>query len=475
MSEELKLSKKNFTEWYDKIFIYAKVLDDRYPLKGSYVWMPYGFKALKLMMKKMEDLLDETGHQDTYFPMLVPLSVFKKENDFLQGFGGSTLRINKVGEKTLDEEIVIRPTSETVMYTMYSLWVRSWRDLPLKMYQVVPIFRWETKMTKPMLREREIIKFKEAHTAHATEEESNKQIEEGVEIYKKFFDFLRIPYVVLKTPEWGTFAGALYNYDFVSVMPDGKGIELASVINLGQKFAKAFDIKYLDKYGESKYVWQTCYGISERSLGVNLALHGDDKGLIFIPEIAPIQIVIIPILKGDKGDEELIEKAKELKKELKQYRVEIDLSDMTVGEKFFHWEAKGVPLRIEVGNRELKEKSVLTVRRDNSKKEIIKDLEIKTQLGKILSDIDENLYKTAQNFFKSMITETKTLEDAQNTLKTKGGLVKVPWCGNTKCGKEIEEKLVGEAQGFDEKEKVKGSCQICKKEAKYMLYMSRNY
>jgi len=475
MSEELKLDKKNFTEWYERVLKYAEVLDDRYPLKGSYVWMPYGFKALKLMLKKIEELLDETGHQDTYFPLLVPISIFKKESDFLKGFGGSTLRITHVGEKSLDEELVMRPTSETVMYYMFSLWIRSWRDLPLKLYQIVPIFRWETKMTKPMLRVREVIKFKEAHTAHATKEEADQQIKEGVEIYSKFYDFLKVPYVVLRTPEWSTFAGALYNYDHVTVMPDGKATELGSVINLGQKFAKAFDIKYLDKNEKKKYVWQTCYGISERALGVVLSLHGDNKGLIFMSKIAPIQIIIIPILTGEKDNEKLIEWAKKLKEELKEYRVKIDTSEDTVGSKFYHWEAKGVPIRIEIGEKEVKEKDVTVVRRDIGKEEIVKETKLKSKLKKLLEEIDENLYKNAEKFFKSMISETETIEEALKILESKKGIVKIPWCGNNSCGKQTEEKLVGEALGINENEKGKGICPVCKNKAKHMLYLGRTY
>jgi prolyl-tRNA synthetase len=475
MSEELKLNKKNFSEWYERILKYAGVVDDRYPLKGSYVWMPYGFKALKLMMRKMEDLLDETGHQDSYFPLLVPISIFKKESDFLEGFGGSTLRITHVGKRALDEEIVIRPTSETVMYYMFSLWIRSWRDLPLKLYQVVPIFRWETKMTKAMLRVREVVKFKEAHTVHETEEEAAEQVKEGIKIYKKFFDFLRVPYVVLKTPDWNTFAGALYNYDLVSIVPDGKAVELGSVINLGQKFAKAFDITYLDRNEKKQYVWQTCYGISERELGVNLALHGDDKGLIFIPEIAPIQIVILPILTGKKDDEKLIKEAEELKKELKQYRVEIDKSNDTVGSKFFHWEAKGVPIRIEIGKKEMEGKSLVIARRDTGKKETIKNSELKSKIKETLADIDKNLYEKSKAFFKSMITEVKTVEEAQKILEKKGGIVKIPWCGKDSCGKNMEEKLVGEALGIDEKEEAKGICPACKNKAKYIMHFGKTY
>ena len=218
MPEKLNLKKENFSEWYDKILAYAQVIDDRYPIKGVYVWMPYGYDALKRMLHKMEQLLDATGHSDSYFPIFASSAAFKKEADFLKGFGGESLRVTHAGEHKLDEELIVRPTSETIMYPMFSLWIRSWRDLPLKLYQTVPIFRWETKMTKALLRVREIVKFKEAHTAHATAEDAEKQIKEAIEVYKKFFDFLRVPYLILRTPEWETFPGALYNYDFFTII-----------------------------------------------------------------------------------------------------------------------------------------------------------------------------------------------------------------------------------------------------------------
>lgn len=474
MAEKLKLEKKKFSEWYDRILAYAEILDDRYPLKGVFVWRPYGYKALKLMLRKMEDLLEETGHQDSYFPLFSPASLFSKEKDFLEGFGGDSLIVTKIGKRKLDEELIVRPTSETIMYYMFNIWIRSWRDLPLKIFQIVPIFRWETKMTKPMFRVREIAKFKEAHTVHATKEESEEQVKEAIEIYKKFFDSLEIPYIILRTVSWDTFAGALYNYDFLTVMPNGKAIELGSVIALGQKFAKAFDIKFLDKDKKKKYVWQTCYGISERALGSTLALHGDDKGLIIMSKIAPIQIIIVPILAGNDIDKKILEKAKEIKKKLK-YRVEIDNTDKNPGEKYYHWEAKGVPIRIEIGKKEIESKNVLLVRRDTGKKTLVKEKELDKTVKKTLKEIDNNLFKTSEKFLKSMITKAETIKQAEKVLNDKKGIVKLPWCGNEKCGKEMEEMLVGEALGIDEKEKTSGKCDLCKGKAKHLLYFGRTY
>lgn len=470
MPEKLKLSKKNFSEWWNKIISYAKILDDRYPVKGVYVWMPYGYKALKLMISSMENLLENSGHKEAYFPLFSPLSIFSKEKEFLEGFSGESLRVTKIGRRKLDEELIVRPTSETIIYFMFSLWVRSWRDLPLKIYQTVPIFRWETKMTKPMFRCREVVKFNEAHCVLPTKEEADEQVREAIEIYKKFFKFLLIPHIVLKTPKWDTFSGAMYNYDFFTVMPDGKGLELGSVINLGQKFAKTYKIQYLDKIGKKRTAWQVTYGISERALGATLAIHGDDKGLIFPSKIAPIQVVVVPILKGKKNDKDVLKFAKNLKL---NFRVFVDTSEITPGEKFNHWEAKGVPIRIEIGEKELKERTALIVRRDNGNKKSVPVEYLDSEIGSILKDIDKNILKKAENFLKSVISEAKNLKVAEKVLKN-GGIVKLPWCGSDKCGKDMQEKLVGSALGVDEKEKAIGKC-VCGRGAKHMLYFARTY
>ncbi|MCC6043582.1 MAG: proline--tRNA ligase, partial [Desulfurococcaceae archaeon] len=258
---------KEFDEWYHAVLREADIVDIRYPVKGMIVWKPYGLKALRLTQRILIELLEKTGHEEAYFPTLIPESIFAKESEFLKGFGGETFAVEGTATKRFNERLFIRPTSETVMYYMWNLWIKGRKDLPLKMYQAVNVFRYETKMTHPILRVREIMGFIEAHTAHATPHEAEQQIREAIEIYKAFFDRLQLSYFIVKTPPWDTFAGAEYNYDFITVMPDGKGLELGSVINLGQRFAKAFDIKFMDVDGQFKYVYQTCYGVSERVLG----------------------------------------------------------------------------------------------------------------------------------------------------------------------------------------------------------------
>jgi len=477
MAVKLNLSKKNFSEWWDKIVFYADLIEERFPLKGAYVWKPYGFAALKLMLKIIEKLLDETGHKETYFPIFVPASLFAKEKEFLKGFGGEVLRVTKAGHHVLDEELIVRPTSETIMYPMFALWIRSWRDLPIKIYQIVPVFRWETKMTKAMFRVREIVRFKEAHTVHATAEEARAQTEEGLQIYSKFFTELKIPFLIIKTPIWETFPGAEYNYDFITVMPDGKVLELGSVINLGQKFAKVFDIKFKDVDGKEKYVWQTCYGISERSLGAALALHGDDKGLIFASKIAPVQVIIVPILKGGNSEnEKILAKVKELKENLsKNFRVECDLSDASPGEKFYHWEAKGVPIRIEVGEKELKSKEYLVALRDSGRKEKVAEKDLSSKISTFLEEIDSNLYKNAEKFVKEAIHSFTNTKNAKEELKKKKGIVKLPWCGETDCGKQMEIEVDAGALGYNEKEHATGKCAKCGKPAKWYLMFGKTY
>ncbi len=433
---------KNFPDWYDRALEVGDMIDARYPVKGMYIWRPYGFKALRKMMAIMHEIMERTGHQEAYFPMLIPESIFGKERDFLKGFGGEAYTVTKAGNEELTEKLFIRPTSETGMYESVKPWIRSVSDLPLKLYQVVNIFRCETKQTRPMLRLREVVQFKEAHTFHATAEDADRQIEEGVNAYKEFFDKLLLPYLIVKTPSWDTFAGALYNWDFMCVMPDGKAIELASVINLGQKFAKAFDLKYQTTDNKLEYVYQTCYGISERELGVVLAIHGDGKGLILPPEIAPVHVVIVPIFQ--KGQEEAVKKrAEELKHQIQKHGlvVEVDLREKGVGDKYYEWEAKGVPIRAELGPKEIESGKVVLFRRDTFKKETVDATEAPTYVSKLLKEITDSLRQRAQEYFRGRVLHFKTPSELKQKYTEREGMVGLPWCGDEKCGRKLEEEI----------------------------------
>ena len=430
---------KDFDDWYHVALREADIVDTRYPVKGMVVWRPYGLKALRLTQRILVELLEKTGHQEAYFPTLIPESIFAKEKDFLEGFGGESYVVEGTGTKKFNEKFFIRPTSETVMYYMWSMWIKGRGDLPLKMYQVVNVFRYETKMTHPILRVREIMGFIEAHTAHATLEEADEQVKEGVKIYKEFFDKLLLPYYIVKTPPWDTFAGAEYNYDFITVMPDGKGLELGSVINLGQRFARAFDIKFMDTDGKVKYVYQTCYGVSERVLGAVIAIHGDEVGLFFPPEIAPIQVVIVPIAKPE--DKEILSYAEKVEEYLEGNGVRVHLDkDMehSPGWKYYYWEMKGVPTRIEIGPRETESRSVTIARRDGAPKITVKLEELVKSLYSAWSEINASLKQRALEHLKKLTYVTTTCTPPPEGFR---GLVVAPWDGSRSDADELEKNF----------------------------------
>ncbi len=466
----------NFSEWYDYVVEAADIIDKRYPVKGMLVWKPYGYKALKLSMRILENLLEEYGHEEAYFPMLVPEEVFAKEKDFLEGFSGETFVVERTIRKVLMRKFLLRPTSETVMYYMFSLWIQSYKDLPIKLFQTVNVFRYETEHTRPILRVREIIMFNEAHTAHESLEDANKQIKEAIEIYKKFFDSLGLSYLILKTPKWDTFAGAEYNFDFFEIMPDKRAIELGSVINLGQKFAKAFDIKYQKRDGSYEYVYQTCYGVSERVIGVLISVHGDDRGIIFPAHIAPIQVIIIPI--PYKGSEEAVfKKCDDILLKLKQngIRARIDKTENTPGEKYYYWELRGVPVRVEIGPRDVRNNTVTLVRRDTLKRMVVKDEELLPKLNELFKEIFDNLKKKSWEWLNQNIHTASSVEEAKEIYREKQGIIKVPWCGRDECGQKIEEATELEGLGHDPEEKAEGACVICGKEAKWYFYIGKKY
>jgi prolyl-tRNA synthetase len=425
----------DFDDWYQDALREADLVDIRYPVKGMIVWKPYGLKALRLTQRILMDLLEKTGHLEAYFPALIPESVFAKERDFLEGFGGESFVVEGTGTKKFNERFYLRPTSETVMYYMWNLWIKGRRDLPLKMYQVVNVFRYETKMTHPILRVREIMGFIEAHTAHATPEEAEAQIKEAIGIYKEFFDRLQLPYYIVKTPPWDTFAGAEYNYDFITVMPDGKGLELGSVINLGQRFAKAFDIKYMDTDGQFKYIYQTCYGVSERVLGAVIGIHGDEKGLFFPPEIAPIQVVIVPIAKPE--DVQVLEYARRVKEILEKSGIRVFIDDdleKSPGWKYYYWEMKGVPVRIEVGPREVGEKTVTIARRDGAPRIVAKLDELIPVVNEVFREVNTALRERALEHLKKLSIIATSCTPLEN-LK---GLIIAPWDGSREEAEELE-------------------------------------
>jgi prolyl-tRNA synthetase len=471
--------RRRFGVWFRDVLMDAEILDYRYPIKGCAVWRPYGFKIRRNILQLLRDLLDSTGHEETYFPLLIPETSLAKEAAHMENFEAQCFWVTHGGRSPLKIKYALRPTSETAIAPMLKLWIRSHADLPIKLYQIVNMFRYETKATRPILRMREVASFKEAHTAHATLEEAEAQIKEAIEIYKKFFDALGVPYRISKRPEWDKFAGALYSVAFDMICPDGRTLQIGTVHNLGQNFSKAFDITYETKEGEREYVWQTCYGISGRAIAATLIAHGDDHGTVLPPNIAPVQIVIIPI--PYKGREEQINQACKViaeRLEAANFRVELDTrDDLTPGSKYYYWELRGIPLRIEVGPRDVEQNEATVVRRDTLEKQTCKIDQLVSVVRKLFDIITKDLGKKAWQWMDKHVFRVSDLDEAKTLLSKRAGVVEVPWCGNAKCGHKLEEEVNARVLGtpMDLKENVSGNCVICNGEAKTIVRVAIAY
>ncbi len=469
---------KNFNEWFQDILDRTELVDFRYPIKGAGVWLPYGFKLRKYAISLLRKLLDESGHDEVLFPIMIAQSMIGKESEHIKSFEEQVFWITHTGTKELDEKLALRPTSETAFAPMLKLWIRSHADLPKCLYQIVSIFRHETKATKPLIRVREVTTFKEAHTSHESFEEAEKQIVTAVKIYSLFFDNLALPYLISKRPEWDKFPGSLYSIAFDTLFPDSKTLQIGTVHNLGQSFSKPFDITFEKKDGSHGYIWQTCYGISERAIAAIIAIHGDDRGLVLPPTVAPIQVVIVPILY--KGSEEKIlkicEKIKKILDE-KNVRTNIDSRDkMTPGTKFFEWELKGIPLRIEIGPKDVTQNTVIIVRRDTLEKISIDQNDIQIKVKELLEAIQEYLKNRALDMLQKNVKRVKTIEDLSK-LSDELGIVEVEWCGSDECGANLGKKtnLAILGTSINNTESVSGECILCGKNALNIIRLAKSY
>ncbi|MBR2558283.1 MAG: proline--tRNA ligase [Methanobrevibacter sp.] len=465
---------ENFDEWFHDILEKANITDSRYPIKGMAIWMPYGFQIRKYTMEIIKKLLDK-DHEEVLFPMLIPETELAKEGIHVKGFEDEVYWITKGGQTELNEQLALRPTSETAIYPMYALWVRSHIDLPIKYYQIVNTFRYETKHTRPLIRVREITTFKEAHTAHATKEESDEQIQDFIEIYKAFFDDLGLSYLISKRPEWDKFPGADYTMAFDVIMPNGKTLQIGTIHNLGQTFAKTFDITFEDKDGEHKYVYQTCAGVSDRIIASIISLHGEEKGLRLPPKVSPNQVTIIPIL-FKKGKEEVLAKCAQIKEQLeaKGLRVNIDDRDIRPGKKFYDWELKGTPLKLELGPRDLENNITVAMRRDEGEKiELPLDDTLTDKVIELLDKTTENLSKSSWDFQTEHVKFAENIDEIAELVES-GNVVQFLWCGDEEVGREIEEKTGYDILGIQEKVS-EGKCIASGQDAKYLTLIAKTY
>ncbi len=474
---------EEFSEWFDNVLREAEVYDyGRYPGKGMGVWMPYGFALRRNVVNLIRSLLDSTGHEEILLPMLIPEDLLVKEEEHIRGFRDEVYWVTHGGLEELDVKYALRPTSETSISLMESYWLSSYKQLPKKYYQIVSIFRYETKATRALIRLREVTTFKEAHTAHASFEDADKQVKEAIEIYKKFFDELGIPYVISKRPDWDKFAGALYTIAFDTILPDGKVLQIGTIHHLGQGFAKALDVKIQLQDESNDYVWQTSYGISDRVIASIIATHGDQRGIVLPFKVAPIQVVIVPIpAKNEEDNKRVMNLAYSLEEKLRScgLRVKVDeREELTPGRKYYYWEMKGVPLRIEVGLKEVESDTLVVARRDTLTKTKVSKERVCEELWEIGRNVDENLRKRAWEWFNERIVRTESLEEARKLIASRRGIVEMPWCGEGVCGKKMEETIEARALGnpIEAPEWIAGKkCPVCGKSAVTMMRLAKTY
>jgi len=475
---EAQRKRIDFTKWFRDVTLMAEVYDYRVLVKGCGVWPGYGFKLRNNVLSILRRLLDETGHEECLFPLLIPRNLLAKEAEHIRSFEKEVFWVTKGGDVELDEKLALRPTSETVIMPMFKLWIHSHTDLPKKVYQVVSVFRYETKATHPMIRVREVTTFKEAHTAHASPEDAERQVKEAVGIYRKFFDELGIPYVVSMRPPWDKFAGAIYTISFDTLMPEGRALQIGTVHNLGQNFSKAFEVEYLKPDGSRDYVYTTSYGVSERVVAALISIHGDDHGLVLPPKVAPIQAVVVPI--PYKGREtEVAEAARKVRELVAEAGIRVrldDRDDVTPGEKFYYWELKGVPVRVEVGPRDVESGTATLCRRDSLERSKVGVNEVAERIKDLFVDIERSLRERAWREFKEGLIYASTLDEARELVAARRGIVHVAWCGSEECGLRLEDEVEGRVLGTPlDEEEVEGRCVVCRGEAATMVRLAKTY
>jgi len=475
-----KLEKdKNFSEWFDGLLFSANILDNRYPVKGFSAHRGWGFRIVKRIIQMLEERLEETGHEPVMFPVVIPEDAFAKEAEHIAGFQAEVFWITHAGDSKLDRRLLLRPTSETAMYPLFAYWIRSHADLPLKVHQSVSIYRYETKATRPLLRMREFL-WNEAHTAHTSSEEAEKQVREGIGIYTEVFKRLGLSYLLLQRPDFDKFAGAVYSVAFDAWNPDGRVNQIGTVHNLGENFSKVFEITYEDVDGNHKNVVQTCYGLGiSRTLAAVIAQHGDDHGLVLPPEIAPVQVVIVPI--PYKGlEKEIYAYSRKVFDAIKNAGIRTILDDsekMQPGEKFYHWEMFGVPVRVEIGPKDLEAKCVTLSRRDTLKRTTVSFDDLVPSVQTLFEDIMGNLRAKSQEVLEKSIVD---VADVKALRKAVGGkkIARVNWCESQECADKIKEEAGGgEVRGhrYDVEEKPTKPCLICQKPASRIVYVARAY
>jgi len=462
-------------EWYNKALELAKIVDGRYPVRGTFVWMPYGLKIMKTLIGEWDALFQKNEIEEVYFPLLVPIEYAQKNEEWFEGFKDNLYYVSSLKE---EERLILRSTGEPAMYPIFELWIKQGK-LPIKIYQTVSSFRYEGRTTHTMLRDREITYWYEIHTVHKTKEECEEEAERHTRMHDYLWrEVLCIPPIEVRRPPFDVFPGAEYSIENFTILPDGRLLENGSVNNLGQAYAKKFGLEYVDEKGKRNYCWQVCTGNGARYIVAAFLLHGDERGLVLPPRIAPTQVVIVPIYKKGNKDEVIGEARKTdiflSKNGVKSYVDERE--DITAGEKFYLWEIKGVPIRIEIGEEELKSKTLTIFRRDTKTKNVVAKREALRRISSLLNkEIPNTLYENTDKFYRSKIKYFVEIGKAIKWIET-NGVARINWCEEKKCYDDLASLEQGiEPTGTLEDEHSAGHCIACGKKTRKLSLIGRTY
>ena len=464
---------EDFAQWYTDIVRKAE-LADYTDTKGCIAIRPYGYAIWENIQNYMDKKFKEAGVKNAYFPVLIPEGLLQKEKDHIEGFAPEVAWVTEVGEEKLDERLCIRPTSETIITTMYSKWLSSWRDLPFVYNQWCNVLRWE-KETRPFLRSREFL-WQEGHTIHETAEEAKERTLQMLNIYQDLLeDFLAIPTIKGEKTEKEKFAGAENTYTIETMMYDGKALQSATSHYFGQNFTKPFEVKFQNRDGKEEYAYQTSWGSTTRLIGAIIMAHGDNRGLKLPPKVAPIQVLVVPIAMHKEGVEE---KATGICNRLKnKFRVDGDFrTNVTPGVKFNDSELKGIPLRLEIGPRDIENGECILVRRDTAEKITVKLDELEEKIETLLEDIQKNMYNVCKERLEAKTTVAHTLEEFEANINKEQGFIKAMWCGDEACENKIKELTTAKSRCMPfEQEHLDDKCVVCGKPAKHMVVWGRQY
>ncbi len=466
----------DFSEWYTQVVLKAK-LADYAPVKGLIVLRPDGYSIWESLRNTFDKKFANNGIRNGFLPILIPESLLGKEQKHFAGFNPEVFWVTQSGNNEIGDRLALRPTSETLAYTLYSKWIQSWRDLPLKINFWNTALRAEIKATKPFLRTSEFL-WQEGHTVHTTQEEAEKEVMKILEIYKNTVEEeLAIPVTTGKKSEKEKFVGAVYTTTMESIMPDGKALQMGTSHFLGQNFSKPFEVKFADKDNVEHFAWQTSWGVSWRLIGAMIMTHGDDKGLILPPKVAPIQVVIVPIYKNEESKNKVLPKVEEIKNNLESSGIRIHIDDregLSPGYKFNDWELKGIPIRIEIGSKDIEKQSMVIAKRYNLEKLNLPFDEIE-KIQEMLEQIQENMLNKAREQAKENTIKISDYSEFKSKIE-KGGFFNAPWCGKTQCEEKIKEETGADIRviPFDS-ESANEKCTYCQEQSVSIPIFARGY